>query len=716
MKRPTLMSLLATCVLSLPTIAVAGALAPAAGAAEDGADLYLVTLDGPGVAGDRTRVPSMLRTVQMKADQNTVLRSVEAPRPTYTWTYALNGFAVDLTEQQADDLAADPRVALVEPNSVRPLASTSSLQAEAMAGSAASSVSSPGQGGEGTVIGFVDSGLAPENPVFTDVPGLGRRPVDFKGRCEDGAPGENWNSEVCDGKVVAARWFVQGFGQDDLRTSSSLSPRDTDGHGTQMASIAAGNPGVSVRVGDQRLGNFGGAAPQARLAIYKACWTAPDPDDDGCATADLVSAIDQATRDGVDVLNLSVGGPSGFDTVERALLGAAEADIVVTAAGGNTGSSEYAAHPGPWVTTVGGTQTSERRGRVVQLGENGKQLEGAMSSTTGLPAAPIVAAADARARGASLARARACAPQSLDAAAVAGRIVVCERGLMGRIDKSAAVALAGGVGMVLVNLKPQSVDADLHRVPTVHLNASAGRALSAWMSSQPQPRVELRPLGLVREQPVVPDWSAVGDPNGGVLKPDLVAPANGVLGAVPSGPEGISWDFVSGTSAAAAHTAGVAARLISQRGFDAAQTRSALVTTAAPLAGTSPLRSGSGLIKPKKVETPGLAYDVDRFAYREWLTGEREELNTPSILLNGNQTEATRSITNLSNRALFFSSRAVGFRRQVRVTPAAVRLGPGESAEFTLTTQGAGNRSDDGYVVWRGARGTTTRIPVLITR
>ncbi len=716
MKRRMLTPLLLAGVLSAPTLAVT-AMTPAAVAVEapaavDGDGLYLVTMNGPGTAGDRTGVPTMLRTLQLKAEQNTVLRSVEAPRPTYTWTHALNGFVVSLTEQQAEDLAADSRVALVEPNSVRPLASTSAAAAQA----AAISLSSTGSGGSGTVIGFVDSGLAPENPVFGDVPGLGPRPSNFKGRCEDGAPGTDWNAEVCEGKIVAARWFVDGFGSDNLRTSSSLSPRDTDGHGTQMASIAAGNPGVSVRVGDQRLGDFGGAAPQARLAIYKACWTAPDPDDDGCATADLVTAIDQATRDGVDVLNLSVGGPSGFDTVERALLGAAEADIVVTAAAGNTGRSAYAAHSSPWVTTVGGTETSERRGLVVQQGADGQQIEGAMASTDALPAAPVVRAADAPARGVSRAEARACTPGSLDAAAVAGRVVVCERGQTGRVDKSAVVALAGGVGMVLVNAGPGSVDADMHRVPTVHLSDTSGRALVKWMTSTEQPRVGLRPLGLVREQPVVPDWSAAGNPQGAVLKPDLVAPADGVLGAVPAGPNQISWDFVTGTSAASARAAGVAARLISQRGFTAAQVRSALVTTAAPLAGTSPLRSGAGLLKPNEVETPGLSYDVDRFAYREWFTGQRDDLNTPSILMRGKQTQATRTVTNMSNRALFFSSRAVGFRQRVRVTPAALRLAPGESGDFTVTTQGARNRTDDGYVVWRGARGTTTRIPVLITR
>ena len=191
---------------------------------------------------------------------------------------------------------------------------------------------------------MIDTGLAPESTLFAAAVPLGKEPQRFSGEC---VPGEGWDADDCDAKVVGAQWFVDGFGEDNLRSTARLSARDSDGHGTQMASIAAGNARVPVRVGGQRLGRYGGMAPQARIAIYKACWGAPDPSDDGCATADLVTAIDRATSDEVDVISLAVGGPSEIDTVERALLGAAEADIVVVGAAGNAGSEEYAAHPSP---------------------------------------------------------------------------------------------------------------------------------------------------------------------------------------------------------------------------------------------------------------------------------------------------------------------------------------------------------------------------------
>ena len=271
------------------------------------------------------------------AEQDATLATVGAGAPVYRWTTALNGYAVRITAAQARDLARDPAVASVEPDSVRRLAA-------AAPGGAATAADYPRLGGAGVVIGIVDSGLWPDSPLFADVRGLGRSARDFRGSC---ATGSGWADDVCDDKIVGAQWFVDGFGADRVRSGARLSPLDDDGHGTLMASIAAGNAGVSVKVPGQRAGLYAGAAPQARLAVYKACWTAPDPRDDGCSSADLVTAIDRAVADRVDVLNLSVDGPTdqqaGVDTVERALLGAAEADVVVVAAAGNRGTRAYAA-------------------------------------------------------------------------------------------------------------------------------------------------------------------------------------------------------------------------------------------------------------------------------------------------------------------------------------------------------------------------------------
>lgn len=675
-------------------VAALTVLAPAhPAAAADHDDLYLVTLEGPGASG-------LLDSLQLSAEQDRVLATVGGPEPVYRWTTALNGVAVRLNAAQAADLRRDAQVALVERDQVRPVA-----------GRPPRSGLVPGlpareRGGAGVVIGVVDTGIAPESPVFSTVSGLGRSPRGFHGGCQ---AGEGWGPDACGRKLLAARWFVDGFGADRVRSSESLSARDEDGHGTQVASIAAGDSGVSARVGEQRLGTYAGVAPQARLAVYKACWTAPDPRDDGCSTADLVSAIDAATDDGVDVLNLSVGGPAGFDTVERALLGAAEHDVVVVGAAGNE-PDRSAAHGSPWVTTVGATTGPVREGRVVLA--DGRSFTGAMAAADRISGRLVVGARVATA-GSTRRAARVCTPGSLDASKVAGRVVLCERGVIGRVDKSAAVAQADGAGMVLANRGPGSEVADFHSVPTVHVDAAAGRALRRYDG-----RVRLVPLGAERTPPHVARWSSPGDPAGPVLKPDLAATGSGVLGAVPGGS---AWDLAAGTSVSAAVTSGAAALLVARHpDWSAAAVRSALVTTARRVPGAGALRAGSGRVVADPALRPGLVYDVSPGDYRAWLTGALDDdLNTPSVLLTGRADTAVRTITNVTDRHLYFSSHVRGFtRHDVRVTPAAVRLGPGQSATFIVTVgrTAVPQPDDDGWITWRGATGTVTRIPVVISR
>ena len=325
--------------------------APAAAGAEP---LTLVTLQGPGTSAGTRDAADLL------ARQDALLAAIGAGEPTYRWTTALNGFAARLTADQLGALEAQAGIAAIEPDAVRPLAGRTSPA------TVRGTATSPRlRGGAGVVIGVVDSGIATESPAFADVPGLGPDPQEFAGAC---AEGDGWTADDCTRKIVGARWFVDGFGADRVRSSESLSAQDVLGHGTQVSSVAAGNAGVSVRVDGRDAGRFGGVAPQARIAAYKACWGAPDPADDGCSTADVVSAVDAAVADRVDVLSLALAGGEGIDTLQRALLGAAEADIVVIGAAGNSAGSAYAAHSSPWVTTVGSAVGRMSRGRVTAPG------------------------------------------------------------------------------------------------------------------------------------------------------------------------------------------------------------------------------------------------------------------------------------------------------------------------------------------------------------
>ena len=664
--------------------------------------LTLVTLNGPGTVGsDRSDTDLLAR-------QDALLGAIGATEPAYRWTTALNGFAAPLTATQVALLDRMPGVALVEADTIRPLAGAPTPTAGRLVARAPRL-----RGGGGVVIGVVDSGIAPASPVFADVPGLGRDPEGFTGVCADA---EEWSADSCSRKVVGARWFVGGFGAERIRASETLSPLDSLGHGTQVASVAAGNAGVTVRVDGRDAGRFGGVAPQARIAAYKACWGAPDPADDGCSTADLVTAVDQAVADGVDVLNLAVAGGTGVDTLQRATLGAAEADIVVVGAAGNTARSAYAAHAAPWVTTVGSTVGRMARGSV--------RIAGGPTFVGGGRPVPVrgrvVLAAAARAVGATRQEARQCRPGALDARLVVGRIVVCQRGGIGRIDKSEAVAQARGAGMVLVNVRPGAVATDFHSVPTVHLAAPAGRALTRRIARRPGATLRLARLAGDRGDRRAAAWSAAGDPRGPTLKPDAVADADAVLGALPES-TGRSWGLFSGSSAASAHASGLAALLRSDHDdWSAATVRSVVVTSARPLPGSSVLVQGSGVLGTR-APTSYLALDIPAGAWRRAVrSGRTADLNASSLLLPAaSARRVVRTVTNVGDRPEYFSVTARGFtRHRVTVRPLAVRLAPGQSARFTVTVTGptAPGRLDDGAIVWLGARGGVTRIPVALTR
>ncbi|QIK75358.1 S8 family serine peptidase [Nocardioides piscis] len=252
---------------------------------------------------------------------------------------------------------------------------------------------------------------------------------------------------------------------------------------------------------------------------------------------------------------------------------------------------------------------------------------------------------------------------------------------------------------------------DFHSVPTVQLAQAPGERLVSWIRRRPRTTVRFEPLRASSGQASAAGWSAPGDARSTLLKPDVVALGEGVLGAIPD-----SWALFSGTSAASARVSGLAALLRADHDWSAPIVRSVLTTTATPLAGASTLLQGAGRVAASH-QRPGLGLDVALPDYRRALEAlSWRDLNVPSVMMRGAGT-TTRRVTNLGRGATYFSARVRGFaRHRVQVTPVALMLDPGESARVRITVTGGPGRFDDGWVVWRGARGTSTRIPVAITR
>ncbi|PRY17051.1 S8 family serine peptidase [Kineococcus rhizosphaerae] len=728
-------------------------------------------------------------------------------QPEQRYTVALNGFSAKLTSAQAGKLAATPGVVSVVPDSVRHLTGTTTdgtgtpgtsgtaaaatqatpqaaaqaaPQAAAQTGAARTTADYLGLSGEngvwaqlggvakagkGVVVADLDTGLWPEHPSVAGAKLPTSAPADdpygayrsgqtirmakadggtFTGVCETG---QGWTAADCTTKVVGARAFGEGFKSAyDLAGTEFDSARDSDGHGTHTATTAVGLNGVPATIGGVSYGDVTGIAPAAAVAVYKVCWTGDDGDN-SCMTSDLVAAIDQAVADDVDVINYSIGGGASADPadpVSLAFLSAASAGIFVSASAGNSGpGASTVENTSPWITTVAAATSVLREGTVV-LGD-GTKLVGARLQQSPLPRTPLVLGSAVAAAGHSADDAAKCFADSLDPARTKGKVVVCQRAVTARVDKSKEVARAGGAGMVLYNPTPNSLEPDAHSVPTVHLDTAAGEQVVAYVKGTRNPTVTFQPgntTGKATPAPQIAAFSGRGPAlvdGGDVLKPDLAAPGSGVVAgyspvAATNGEDLFAPE--SGTSMSAPHVTGLAALYTAAHPeFSPLQVKSALMTTSRSPLGPDgkPLDhvfpAGAGFVDPTKMLTPGLVYDSTPVDWLRFLEGssvgtgtgltalDPSELNQASLAvadLAGTRT-LTRSVTATTGGLYYAKAWVQGF--DVKVSPSVLSLQPGQTAQFrvtfTRTTAQLGNWTS-GFLTWTGGANLTVRSPIAL--
>ena len=726
-----------------------------------------------------------------------VLRNVGG-RKIYGYRYAFNGFAAGLTSRAADVLRSTPGVVSVTKDELRTgdTSSTPTFLGLDQAGGLWDQLAGPEHAGENILIGIVDSGVWPESLSFTDREDWRGTPSATGGvvyspmprsreRCQSG---EQFTSSLCNNKLIIARRFNAAWGGDagieEQRPWEFASPRDYNGHGTHTASTAGGNHGVPTSGDATVFGPVSGMAPRARLAVYKALWSLQDGSQAQGFTSDLVAAIDKAVEDGVDVINYSVSGTSTTfaDPAEIAFFNAAASGVFVAASAGNSGPAfGTVAHPSPWITTVGaGTHNRTGRGSVT-LG-NGVTYVGASLATRVGPA-PAILSTNAGLAGANPTAVRLCFAASdnlvnglptpvLDPAKVSGRIVVCDRGTNARVNKSLAVQQAGGIGMILVNTSPSSVNADFHFVPSIHLDEIQGAAIKSYVTAAGAgATATINNATIVYDVPApfTAAFSSRGPllaGGGDLLKPDLLAPGQDILASVaPPANAGRNFNLYSGTSMAAPHVAGLAALLIQRSnedgrrdqdqrggsedddyGWSPMMIKSALMTTATDTlegVNTSPaviFSQGAGHVSPNEAARPGLVFDSDEDDWLAFVCGaeptsvspgvcaelgdrgfsfDASDLNVPSIAIGdlaGTQS-ITRRVTNVGDSRATYSASVTGMAGiDVHVSPASFTIRPGRSQKLTVTF----TRTTAPTNVYTGGQLTLTdgdhivRIPMVI--
>ncbi|GHG42942.1 peptidase S8 [Sinomonas cellulolyticus] len=680
------------------------------------------------------------------------------------YTTALNGFTADLTGEQAARLAKDAAVLTVAQDEQHAPDYTSNdfMKLTGQQGAWATQFGGKEGAGKGTVVGVIDTGYTPDNPFLAGEqvgplakgakPEIGVPYLDgdgtiamlkgdgqtFKGECQKGTgTGASFDGSACDSKVLSARYFADAFLKSvppEKRSPEELiSPVDVGSHGTHTASTAAGNADVKMSIAGTDFGVSSGVAPAAKVAVYKVCWEDTDPNTGGCYSSASVQAIEAAILDGVDVLNYSISGNtnSTTDPVALAFLNAASAGIFVANSAGNSGPTPSTVnHAAPWVTSVAASTFPGDLVGTVLLSDGSKYRGATVMSGEVTNKQPVIAA-DAALPGA--ADANLCLPETLDPAKVSGKIVICDRGVNARVEKSAEVKRAGGVGMVLVNLTPSSEDSDLHSVPTIHVNAPEGPELKGKVAADPTLTLSLVKGDLTGKPaapaPQIAGFSSRGPSlasGGDLLKPDISAPGVNVLAGVsPIASGGEQFGFMSGTSMASPHIAGVGALVLGKNPtWTPAMVKSAMMTTAYPLVtadgapNRNPFDGGAGHVDTTRVTDPGLVYNAGAKDWNAFISGQTEakDVNLPSIALGSlvGEVQVKRQITALVPGLYRPTVNLPGI--DFHVEPQALNFSKaGQTREVTITIKNISAQNGKfttGSLSWVGPRTVTSPIAI----
>ncbi|KAL6626369.1 hypothetical protein ACP70R_030095 [Stipagrostis hirtigluma subsp. patula] len=623
---------------------------------------YVVYMGSPSGGGAGAGDPEAVQAAHLEM-LSSIVPSDEQGRAALRQSYhhAFEGFAADLTEKEAAALSGHERVVSVFRDRALQLHTTRSWDfLEVQSGLRSGRLGRRASGD--VIIGIVDTGVWPESPSFNDA-GMGAVPTRWRGVCMEGPDFKKTN---CNKKLIGARYYgVQPESASNASSAAATpavagSPRDTVGHGTHTASTAAGAVVADADYYGLARGAAKGGAPASRVAVYRACSLG------GCAASAVLKAMDDAVGDGVDVISISIGMSSAFqsdflsDPIALGAFHAHQRGVLVVCSGGNDGPNPYTVvNSAPWILTVAASSIDRTFQSSIALG-NGAVVKGvginfSNQSLTG-GKYPLVFGPQAAARYAPVAEASNCYPGSLDPQKVAGKIVACvgtERTVSRRVKQLVAEGV-GARGLVLIDDAEKDVPFVAGGFAFSQVGTDAGAVILEYINSTKNPTAVILPTEDVKDfkpAPVVASFSARGPGlTESILKPDLMAPGVSILAAtipsadndvVPAGKKPSGFAIKSGTSMACPHVAGAAAFVKSAHpGWTPSMVRSALMTTATttnnlgrPLASSTGAAAtghdmGAGEMSPLRALSPGLVFDTTTQDYLNFLCyfGYKEQL------------------------------------------------------------------------------------------
>ncbi len=521
---------------------------------------------------------------QLAAERNNFRNWLRANAPkvviTSQYDISLNAVAVRLNGTSLDTIAAAPMVQQVQYNALYHPDLSQSYKVINASG-AWSAAGGRSNAGAGIKIGDIDTGIDQNHPFF-DPTGFSY-PAGFP-KC-DAADStthtRDTNCKYVSPKIIVAKVFF------NKAAVSGLDAKAVQDHGSHTAGIAAGVTGKTAVVEGVSINDMSGIAPGAWLGNYNVF-----PGNVASARSeDILNAVDAAIADGMDVLNLSLGGSprlgtaSGIDVLSIGLDNAVDAGLVVAVAAGNSGpGAKTVESPGraPKVITAGASTNQHFIGEPFTYPSGGgTTIGGAVGEFPALPTNSY-----------SLFDTGNTACTSVSSSA-SGKLAIVNRGTCTFSTKVRNAIAAGAVGIVVVNnvagdptaMAKDGLGGD--NLPAVMIGLNEGAALRASGVTTASAVATFSEF-ITANADILAGFSSQGPTTPDLLiKPDLTSVGVNVLSsitcvgkAITCGGEG-SWAFFSGTSMATPHIAGSAAVLLDLHpGWSPAQVKSALVDRA----------------------------------------------------------------------------------------------------------------------------------------
>ncbi|MTW87299.1 S8 family serine peptidase [Virgibacillus dakarensis] len=356
-------------------------------------------------------------------------------------------------------------------------------------------------------------------------------------------------------------------------------------HGTHVAGIIAAD------------GKLKGVAPDAEIYAYRAL----GPGGQG-TSVQVIAALEQAVKDGVDMINLSLGnavnGPDYPTSI--AVNRAVDLGVAVVTANGNSG-------PENW--TVGSPATASKALAVGAL--TMPQAVPFLYEPTNDKTIAITPMAGSQAW--DLDKDYQVVHTTGKPTNVRGKIVLMERGKIPFYEKAKMAEEAGAEAVVIYNNEQGALQGSVEneKDPLTIPVAATTKQAGEWLVNKSQKDAVYLETTYKQTKKNIADFSSRGPVTvDWDIKPEVIAPGAKILSTVPGG-----YRELQGTSMAAPHVTGAMALLKQAHpDWSVEQMEGALKTTALPLGKQGqlydPIVQGMGQIRPKlAINTDTIIYD-----------------------------------------------------------------------------------------------------------